>query len=68
LTTSTDGIELGLVGMGLVVLPIIVLTYKRINAQRRVIMGEARATGGLRYTDEELRRMGNNAPTFQYGI
>lgn len=68
LTPSTDAIELGLVGMGLIVLPIMVITYKRINAQREAIMKRAGESGGSQYTDEELRKMGDKAPTFQYGI
>ena len=68
LTTSTDGIELGLVGMGLVVLSILVFNYKRINAQREAIMTAAGESGGLQYTDEELRRMADKAPNFRYVI
>jgi len=69
LTPSTDAIELGLVGMGLIVLPIMVVTYKRINAQREATMKEtAGESGGSQHTDEELRRMGDKAPNFQYGI
>jgi len=62
------GVELGLIGMGFVVLPIIVTTYKRINARREVIMRKGEESGGLPYTDEELRRMGDKAPDFCYGI
>ena len=68
LTFSIDGIELGLVGMGLIVLPIIVITYKRANAQREAILKEAGESGGSQYTDEELRSMGDKAPKFRYGI
>ena len=68
LTPSTDGVELGLVGTGLVLLPIIVFTYKRINARREAIMKAAGESGGLQYTDEELRRMGDKSPNFNYGI
>jgi hypothetical protein len=47
-----------------------VITYKRINAQREAIMKEAGLgeSGGLQYTDEELRRMGDKAPNFRYII
>ena len=68
LTFSTDGIELGLVGMGLIVLPIIVTTYKRVNVRREAIMKEAGESGGLKYTDDELRKMGDKAPDFRYGL
>lgn len=60
--------ELGLVAMGLIVLPILVLTYKRINVRRRVILKEAGESGGSQYTNEELRRMGDKAPNFYYEI
>ena len=68
LMPCTDGVELGLIFMGLVVLPIMVITYKRINARREAIMKGAGESGGLQYTDEELRRMGDKAPNFLYGI
>jgi hypothetical protein len=68
LTPSADGIELGLIGMGLVVLPIITITYKRINARREGIMKAAGESGGSQYTDEELRRMGDESPDFRYGF
>ena len=55
--------------MGLIVLPITVIAYKRINARREAIMKEVVGeSGGSRYTDEELRKMGDKAPNFQYGI
>jgi len=54
--------------MGFIVLPILVTTYKRINARREVFMRETEEFGGLQYTDEELRRMGDRAPDFRYGI
>ena len=68
LTRFADGIELGLAGMGLVVLPIIVIAYKRINARKEAIMKEAGESGGPQHTAEELRRMGDKAPCFRYGI
>lgn len=54
--------------MGLVLLGAIVITYKRINARREAIMNAAGEGGGSRYTSEELRRMGDKAPDFRYGI
>lgn len=54
--------------MGLVVLPILVFAYKRINARREAIMKGVGESGGPQYTDEELRRMGDKAPNFRYGI
>jgi len=61
-------IELGLVGLGLVVLPTMVIAYKRINARREAIMKAAGESGGSQYTDEELRRLGDKAPSFRYAI
>ena len=55
-------------GVGFVALLILVLNYNRINARRDIIMKKARETGGLQYTDEELRRMGDKAPSFRYAI
>ena len=54
--------------MGLIVLPTMVFTYNRVNTRREVIMLEAGESGGLHHTDEELRRMGDKAPNFRYGI
>jgi len=62
------GVELGLVSMGLIVLPIMVFTYKRINSRREAIMEGVGESGRLQYSDEELRRMGDKAPNFHYGI
>ena len=54
-------------GIGLVVLPIILFTYSRINARRDAVMREAGQKGGLQfYSDHELRRMGDMAPDFRY--
>lgn len=55
-------------GMGLVVVPIMVFVYKRVNARREALMREATESGGLQYSDEELRKMGDKAPNFRYGV
>ena len=68
LTTSTDGVQLGFMGVGFVALLTLVLTYNRINARRDFVMSKARDTGVKQYTDEELRRMGDKAPSFRYAI
>ena len=54
--------------MGLIILPIIVFAYKRANGRKEAIMKEAEESGGLGYTDEELRKMADKAPNFRYGI
>ncbi|KAG1731485.1 MFS general substrate transporter [Suillus paluster] len=62
-------LELMLVGIGLVVLPIIVFRYKRINAQRdaaeRLVMERGEK---VQYSDEELRELGDRAPDFRYTL
>ena len=54
--------------MGIVVTLILVIMYKRINARREAIMKEAGESGGLKYSDDELRRMGDKSPGFRYDI
>ena len=54
--------------MGLVVLPIIVFSYKRANARKEAILKGSEESGGLGYTNEDLRRMADKAPNFRYGI
>ena len=66
-TSFTDGLELMFVGIGFVFLPIVVLIYKRINAQRDVAMREMEEKG-IKYSDDELRRMGDRAPDFRYTL
>ena len=51
------------VGIGFIVLPITVLTYKRINAQREALLRK-----GVSYTPDQLRRMGDRAPDFRYTL
>ncbi|KAI0649699.1 MFS general substrate transporter [Trametes meyenii] len=55
-------VEIGFVCMGLTLLPIVVATFIRINAKR-----DARQRD-MEERDEELRRMGNQAPGFRYAI
>ncbi|KAJ6498892.1 MFS general substrate transporter [Mycena sanguinolenta] len=63
------GCELMFVGIGLICVPIAVLTYTRINKRR-----DERARGMLErgeknlYTNKELREMGDRAPDFRYTI
>jgi hypothetical protein len=72
----TDGIELMFVGIGLITVPLAVILYTRINAQRDAL--EARLSvdsekahlegekGRYGYTPQELRDMGDRAPDFRY--
>ncbi|KAI8996642.1 MFS general substrate transporter [Trametes punicea] len=61
------GLELMFVGIGFIVLPATVVTYKRINARRDAAGREAQEKG-TRYTPQELRRMGDRAPDFRYTL
>ncbi|KDQ51627.1 hypothetical protein JAAARDRAFT_139858 [Jaapia argillacea MUCL 33604] len=61
-------IELMFIGIGFICLPIAVLLYKRINAQRDRAEREAGESGKSRYTDQELREMGDRAPDFRYTL
>lgn len=68
-----DGIMLMFVGIGFIIVPIVVLLYSRINAQRARIMQaspEEAEDGGWRakYTAKELREMGDRAVDFRYMI
>ena len=55
------------VGIGFITVPIVVLLYKRINAHRDALVREADEKG-IRYTPEELRRLGDRAPDFRYTL
>ncbi|KAH9923112.1 MFS general substrate transporter [Amylocystis lapponica] len=61
------GIELMFVGIGLVTLPLLVLAYWRENKRRDAVERE-NAEKGVRYGDEEIRRLGDRAPDFRYVI
>lgn len=57
------------VGIGFVCLPIAVITYTRINKQRDAVAKEALERGEKnKYTDQELREMGDRAPDFRYTL
>ncbi|KAJ7586368.1 MFS general substrate transporter [Mycena floridula] len=65
------GIELMFVGLGLICVPIAVISYRRINAKRDRLALEAANRGetlkGM-YTSDQLRRMGDRAPDFRYTL
>lgn len=54
------------VGIGLIALPIVVLTYRRINRKRAEFMD--RVAEGLEKmpSPDELRALGDKSPDFQY--
>ncbi|KAI0816935.1 MFS general substrate transporter [Trametes gibbosa] len=63
------GVELGFVCMGLVLLPVMVVTYMRSNARRDARQRDREARGEkVEHTTEELRKMGNQAPDFRYTL
>ncbi|KZS88571.1 MFS general substrate transporter [Sistotremastrum niveocremeum HHB9708] len=62
------GLELMFVGIGLICVPIAVLLYKRINANRDQAMMALGEGGKMNYTPEELREMGDRAPDFRYSL
>lgn len=69
LSPNVDGVELMFVGMGFVVVPAIVLLYRRINAQRDAAAKEAADRGETnKYTNQQLREMGDRAPDFRYTL
>ena len=62
-----DGLELMFIGIGFVTIPIVVLIYTRINANRELKLREMEKNG-IRLSPEELRELGDRAPDFRYTI
>ena len=62
-----DGLELMFIGIGFVTIPVVVLIYTRINANRDVRQREMEEKG-VRLTPEEIRELGDRAPDFRYTI
>ncbi|KAI0696771.1 MFS general substrate transporter [Cerioporus squamosus] len=60
-------LELLFIGIGLVLTPIVALTYWRINRKRELLVRET-SEKGIRYAPEELRRLGDRAPDFRYTL
>jgi len=60
-------IELMFVGIGLIAVPITVLLYKKVNANRDALMSSATEKGDeVTFSKNELRRLGDRAPDFRY--
>lgn len=55
------------VGIGLTFLALTVIAYKIINKRRDAWQRELEARG-VRFTVEELRKMGDRAPDFRYTL
>ncbi|KAG8219182.1 MFS general substrate transporter [Butyriboletus roseoflavus] len=63
------GLELMFVGIGLVVVPILIVLYKRINDARDQASRQRIEQGGkLQFTIQELRDLGDRAPDFRYTL
>ncbi|KAJ7461088.1 MFS general substrate transporter [Mycena latifolia] len=63
------GCELMFIGIGLISLPIAVMTYRRINSRRDKAAQAALERGESNlYTRKELREMGDRAPDFRYTL
>ncbi|KAL7284829.1 hypothetical protein ACG7TL_002142 [Trametes sanguinea] len=62
--TTGHIVELAFIALGLVLVPVVVLVYTRINSRR--VEGQEKAFGeGI---PEDFRRMGDRAPEFRYTI
>ncbi|KAI0325815.1 MFS general substrate transporter [Cubamyces sp. BRFM 1775] len=62
-------VEIGFVSIGLLLLPVVVVTYVRANARRDALQRETEEKGvRVHYTPEQLRSMGNNAPDFRFTL
>lgn len=57
------------VGIGFVCVPIAIISYIRINKQRDEIERMALEKGEVnKYTDKQLRELGDRAPAFRYTL
>ena len=65
---GTDTRALAFLAIGIVVLPITVTSYVRINAKRDAAQEAALETGRPKYSVQELRKMGDRAPDFRYTL
>lgn len=64
-----DATVLGFIGMGLVLVPLIVLAFWRGNRGRDAAQHrEEETVMKVEYSAEELKRMGERAPTFRYTL
>jgi hypothetical protein len=54
------------IAIGYITIPILIFLYRHINAKRDKEVEEAKANGIVKYTPDELRKMGDRAPDFRY--
>ena len=55
------------IGSGFISVPLVVILYMRINAQRAA-QARDKEKGGHGYSPDELREMGDRAPDFRYTL
>ncbi|KAL0565369.1 hypothetical protein V5O48_016654, partial [Marasmius crinis-equi] len=65
--TLGHGIELVFVGIGLIVVPIITMTYYRLNNKKKATIRQEEEQG-VKRSPEEIRAMGDRAPEFIYTL
>jgi hypothetical protein len=57
------------IGIGLIGVPMAAFTYVYINGKRDALIQQALEKGEMRkYTEQDLRAMGDRAPDFRYII
>ena len=57
------------VGLGLITVPIAIVTYIQINKQQDAAQRQALERGEVnKYTAKQLREMGDRAPDFRYTL
>ena len=64
---AIDGLEIGFVSMGLVLMPVVLFLYTRANAWKEIELRKLEERSET-YTSNELRRMGDKAPDFRYTL
>jgi hypothetical protein len=63
------GLELMFVGIGFIATPIVIISYIRINKKRDEAQRQALERGETnKYTNQQLREMGDRAPDFRYTL
>ena len=64
-STCVDAIEMMFVGIGLLLWPLVITIYVRLNRQKVAAL-RASQERGEKLEPEALRRMGDRAPDFEY--
>ena len=66
-TRHSDALEIGFMALGIILVPVMVFLYMRINKQHEEIWSKER-TEGSKWTPGKLRRLGDRAPDFRYTL